>query len=104
MLFPWYEPFLLMRFATSITCIRLRESCSMLACLMLLVRGIVSPATMAQLRFDVAPLRWILASQPIHHLSDNRSHIVGSQVSDGILVHAAVLFGLHRIILVLLKA
>jgi hypothetical protein len=67
MLFPWYEPFLLMRFATSITLHSPARVCSMLSCPVLLVRGIVSAATMATLRFDVALSRGLLIffSQPI---------------------------------------
>jgi hypothetical protein len=68
MLFPWYEPFLPMRFAASFICIRLpakifqeaREVCSMFSCLMLFVRCIVLPATMVELRFALAPIRWLL--------------------------------------------
>ena len=67
MLFPWYEPFLIMRFATSITCIRLRESavCFLVSCC--LCAAFVTPATMAKLRFDVALSRGFLTfvSQPI---------------------------------------
>ena len=60
MLFPWYEPFLLVRFAISITCIRLRESavCFLISCCLCV--AIVTPATMARLRFDVALSRGLL--------------------------------------------
>ena len=60
MLFPWYEPFLLMWFATSITCIRLRESavCFLISCCLCV--AILTPAAMATLRFDVALRRGLL--------------------------------------------
>lgn len=67
MLFPWYEPFLLMWFATSITCICRRKSaaCFLVSCCFYV--AIVIPATMATLRFNVALSRGLLTfvSQPI---------------------------------------
>ena len=66
MLFPWYEPFFHMRFATSITCVRLPESA-----VCFLVSGclcvVIVTLQRCPLRFDVALSRGLLTfvSQPI---------------------------------------